>query len=64
MAYLTPETVHYGRASDVLSSRQRLLMEAYTTNPSRFIGGPPRVTQLPEAVWINPPNAASTTEQP
>jgi putative transposase len=26
MAYLTPETVHYGRASEVLSSRQRLLI--------------------------------------
>ncbi len=39
-------------------------MEAYAANPSRFIGGPPRVPQLPEAVWINPPNRASTTEQP
>lgn len=64
MAYLTPETVHYGRASEVLSSRQALLMEAYTANPSRFIGRPPRVPQLPEAVRINPPNKASTTEQP
>ncbi|MGI5845329.1 MAG: hypothetical protein ACOX9B_14295 [Candidatus Xenobium sp.] len=26
MVYLTPETVHYGRASEVLSSRQRLLI--------------------------------------
>ena len=26
MAYLTPETVHYGRASEALSSRQRLLI--------------------------------------
>jgi len=64
MAYLTPETVHYGRAGEVLASRQVLLMEAYAANPSRFIGGPPRVPQLPGAVWINPPTTGSMTEQP
>lgn len=64
LAYLTPETVHNGRAGEVLSSRQALMMEAYAANPSRFIGGPPQVLQLPEAVWINPPAATPTTENP
>jgi putative transposase len=64
MAWLTPETVHYGRADELLASRQTPLLEAYAANPGRLIGGPPRVPQLPEAVWINPPAAAPTTEQP
>ena len=65
LAYLPPETVHYGRAGEVLASRQALLLEAYAAHPERFIGGPPRVPQLPEAVWINPPaTASSTTDQP
>lgn len=65
LAYLPPATVHYGHASEVLASRQAILLEAYATHPERFIGGSPRVPQLPEAVWINPPAAdSSATDQP
>ena len=55
ICYLTPQTVHYGRAPKVLQRRQQVLDQAYATNPGRFIRAAPRVQQLPPAVWINPP---------
>jgi putative transposase len=61
LAYLTPAVVHYGRAGEVLEARHRTLLAAYAAHPDRFIGGPPRRQNLPEAVWINPP--VKTTPQ-
>jgi len=55
LAYLTPEIVHHGLAAEVLAVRQEQLLKAYAAHPERFPNGPPRVTELPEAVWINPP---------
>jgi len=55
IAMLTPETVHYGRAQTVLQQRQLALDEAWRRHPERFVGGPPTVQPLPEAVWINRP---------
>jgi putative transposase len=55
LAFLTPEDVHYGRAPAILAQRQRVLDEAYSKNPERFVGARPRPLQLPAAVWINPP---------
>lgn len=55
IAYLTPETVHYGRAAEVLAARHARLLAAYGAHPERFINGPPRLQSLPEAVYINPP---------
>jgi len=52
---LTPETVHYGRAEEVIEERQRVLSAAYEQRPERFVRQPPRAPELPEAVWINPP---------
>jgi len=52
---LTPEAVHYGRASDLLAERQRVLTAAYLAHPERFVGRPPTPPALPPAVWINPP---------
>lgn len=55
IAFLTPETVHYGLATEVLDARQARRLEAYEAHPERFINGPPRPLQLPAAVYINPP---------
>lgn len=52
---LTPADVHYGRADAMLAQRQEVLLRAYETYPDRFVNGPPKVSVLPAAVWINPP---------
>ena len=58
---LTPETVHYGRAHQVIEARQRVLDTAHLRHPDRFVRKAPLAPALPEAVWINPPE---TTTQP
>ena len=63
---LTPADVHYGRAAQILRERQIVLQLAYQKNPERFVKGLPMPLQLPEAVWINPPQQPSpeiTTSQ-
>jgi putative transposase len=63
---LTPETVHYGCAEQVIAERQRILNEAYQLHPERFVGRPPKPPALPEAAWINPPQSPQkpTPEKP
>ena len=56
IAYLTPATVHYGRAADVIASRQHVLDASYAAHPERFVNRAPRALLLPRAVWINPPD--------
>lgn len=58
LGLLTPADVHYGRAQGVIQQRQHVLQAAYLKNPERFVKGPPKPPQLPEAVWINPPKPA------
>lgn len=53
IAWLTPATVHEGRAQTVLAQRQAVMDAAYRQHPERFVKGPPRVPQLPTEVWIN-----------
>jgi putative transposase len=53
---LTPETVHYGRAQQVIEARQGVLDAAHQRHPDRFIRKAPIAPALPEAVWINPPD--------
>ena len=55
LGLLTPATVHYRRAQQVLAHRQQVLTAAYIAHPERFVRHPPRPPQLPAAVWINPP---------
>lgn len=57
---LTPADVHYGRAEKIRQERQKVLQKAYQKNPERFVQGPPKVPQLPKAVWINPPQESSS----
>lgn len=55
LAYLTPRQVHFGQADEALRQRHQIMLEVYARHPERFIGGPPQLTTLPRAVYINPP---------
>jgi putative transposase len=55
LGLMTPATVHYGQAAPVIAQRQTVLLAAYQQHPERFVHGPPKPPQLPDAVWINPP---------
>jgi putative transposase len=59
---LTPETLHYGRAEEVIQRRQEVLSQAYERNPERFVRARPKPPDKPTAVWINPPTATPATE--
>ena len=61
IAMLTPETVHCGRAEEVLRHRQEALLNAFKQNPQRFKGRVPVTHQAPTEAWINRPTA--TTEK-
>ena len=54
---MTPATVHYGQAEELISHRQAVLDTAYQAHPERFVKRPPQHPSLAEAVWINPPAA-------
>ena len=52
---MTPQTVHYGRATELTRKRSITLDAAFLANPNRFKGVAPRPPHLPVAAWINPP---------
>src|SRR6266849_1898161 len=52
---LTPATVHYGQAENILRQRQDVLDVAYQRHPERFVRSAPKPPVLPSAVWINKP---------
>jgi putative transposase len=62
LALLTPADVHYHRAQTVLQKRQLVLQAAYQKTPQRFVKGLPVPPQLPQAVWINPPNVTPQSD--
>ena len=57
IAYLTPESVHYGRVEEILKKRAQTLRDAFEANPKRFKGRCPQPEALPKAVWINKPDS-------
>lgn len=63
IAYLTPQTVHSGRAKQVIDARRNVLKAAHAAHPERFVRQTPVPPALPEAVWINPPSPAGATEE-
>ena len=63
LGMLTPASVHYGHAEDILTRRSKTLDAAYAAHPERFTGKRPRPLSLPEAVWINPPEGTSDDHQ-
>lgn len=62
LAWLTPATVHAGGGAEILHRRHQALTAAYEAHPERFVHGPPRLGQLPAAVWINPPEKTTRQE--
>jgi putative transposase len=62
LALLTPADVHFQRAQVVLQKRQLVLQAAYQKTPQRFVKGLPVPPQLPQAVWINPPNVTPKSD--
>lgn len=66
IAFLTPETVHYGLAEATLEARAQTLQAAFDAHPERFKGRLPQPQPLPKAVWINKPDdlAAHKPGQP
>lgn len=58
--FLTPDTVHSGRADAILQTRHETRMDAYRLNPERYISGPPKLKVLDRAVYINPPEPRKT----
>ncbi len=63
LGLLTPETVHYGRASDVTQTRHLTLLAAYQAHPDRFVRRPPSPPSPPTTVWINPPQPGTPSEE-
>lgn len=55
ICWLTPACVHHGHAAGVLAARHATLTAVYNLYPDRWRNGPPKLYELPEAVWINPP---------
>jgi putative transposase len=55
IVWLTPVSVHYGQGQQILEKRYQALLQAYKKNPVRFNNRPPKLRELPAAVYINPP---------
>jgi putative transposase len=58
----TPASVHDGTAHQIRAHRARVLAAAYTANPERF-RRQPAPPKLPEAAWINQPEAKIETQE-
>ena len=55
IALLTPADVHFGRAEEALRQRHDAKLAGFHSHRERFVHGPPRMEELPRAVFINPP---------
>ena len=60
IALMTPSALHFGHATALNASRQRVLLSAHAKHPERFVRGIPKTISLPESVWINEPDAVHT----
>jgi putative transposase len=61
IALLTPAEVHFGRADEALKRRHEVKLAGYHAHSERFVKGPPRIDELPPAVYINPPPRVVTS---
>ena len=55
IGFLTPASLHYGEAAEIVERRRETLRSAYELHPERFVQKQPEPPEIPEAVWINPP---------
>jgi len=63
IGFLTPESVHYGFAEDILKNRKKVLLNAFKNNPKRFRFKKPKLKNLPKSVWINKPDNIENEEK-
>ena len=63
IAFMTPQDVHYGRATQILETRSVTMDAAFEAHPKRFKDKRPVLKSLPVAVWINPPVNESSDQQ-
>lgn len=56
---LTPAMVHFGKATQVVGQRQQVLNQAFELHPERFVKGVSTHKFIPEAVYINKPDAVA-----
>jgi putative transposase len=61
IGFMTPESVHYGRAQAIFQQRANILNVAFLAHPNRFKGSAPQPPKLPTAAWINPPKQETAT---
>lgn len=64
IAHLSPDDVHFGKAEEILNTRQATLDVAYAAHAERFPRGAPKVKRLPQAVYINKPIEDEKTSEP
>ena len=57
IGFMTPASVHFGRALAIDERRRRVLQAAYAAHPARFKGRAPTPPALPEIVGINLPKS-------
>lgn len=57
--WLTPQSVHYNQADEILGKRHKVLLSAYSEFPSRFNHRKP-IRKVLQPVFINPPVNEST----
>ena len=62
LGLLTPESVHYGYAKEILAAREQTLWRAYIAHRERFVQGHPQPPDLPSEVWINPPRISDKSQ--
>lgn len=63
IGFLTPESVHYGFANEILLKRKNVMLKAFQENPKRFGNKKPVLKNLPKSVWINKPNNIELVEK-
>ena len=63
IGYMTPESVHYGRAQAMFQQRADTLSAAFLAHPNRFKRNAPQPPKLPTAAWINPPKQETTSSK-
>lgn len=61
IGFHTPASVYRGTAPEIRDNRTEVLDQAFAAHPERFLAGRPTPPQLPEIVYINPPQEAIGT---
>jgi len=63
IGFLTPESIHYGFAQEILDKRYKVLLDAYYQNPERFRFKKPKEKFVHQTVWINKPDNVEDMER-